>query len=318
VSQFKALHTLTEEDPPRPAPVTLFRAEDGLPILPAAPEPVLAQVGAAGLGPERLAPPGHAPLVLLLPESGWESQNLAALVAFQQAAPDRPAVLVAPTPRGHRPTSIRAVPGSPSRVGKEPTAPERVLLQPAETSLQAVLLDRDGTIIVDRHYLADPARLELLPGAAEGLGHLQQHGLGRVVVTNQSGVARGTIDPDQLAAVHAGLVSMLGAQGVTLNGIYSCPHGEADNCPCRKPRPGLAYAAAADLGLDLARVVVVGDTGADLGLARALAVPSFLVLTGQGRETMAREVERADFVVSGLEELAGILTHPAGPGRPLV
>jgi len=103
---------------------------------------------------------------------------------------------------------------------------------------------------------------------------------------------------------------------VRLDGIFACPHREEDDCACRKPKVGLARQAEAELGLDLSRVVVAGDKSADLGLARALGVPAFLVMTGSGRTTLAENGLPADFVVDGVDELARIVTHPAGVGQP--
>jgi D-glycero-D-manno-heptose 1,7-bisphosphate phosphatase len=170
----------------------------------------------------------------------------------------------------------------------------------------AVLLDRDGTLIVDRDYLSDPAGVELLPGAAAGLRKLRDLGLALVVVTNQSGIGRGLFDEAALAAVHDRLTTLLAAEGVRLDGIYHCPHAPADDCACRKPRTELALRAARDLGLDLARAFVVGDKRADVELGRALGVPGILVRTGYGERELAGGVT-ADAVAGDLEGAAQII-----------
>ena len=104
---------------------------------------------------------------------------------------------------------------------------------------RVVLLDRDGTIIIDRHYLADPRGVELIEGAAEGLRRLAALGLGLVVVTNQSAIGRGRLDVEGLERIHRELSRLLADRGVRLDGIFWCPHRPEDDCDCRKPRSGM-------------------------------------------------------------------------------
>ena len=101
-----------------------------------------------------------------------------------------------------------------------------------------VLLDRDGTIIIEREYLSDPQQVELVPGASEALRRLRQIGLGLAVITNQSGVGRGYCDAGRVALVHGRMCALLAAEGAYLDGIYVCPHTPEDGCSCRKPNPG--------------------------------------------------------------------------------
>lgn len=181
-----------------------------------------------------------------------------------------------------------------------------------ESPRDVALLDRDGTIIEDRHYLSDPAGVVLLPGAAEGLRLLGQAQVTRVVLTNQSGVATGRIQPEILPLIHRRLVELLQAAGADLEGIYICPHAPDDGCACRKPATGLAFQAARDLGIDLDRSFMVGDKPADIELARRLGVPAFLVATGEGMITEATRKAIPDFLVSGLDAVARIVLHPGG------
>jgi D-glycero-D-manno-heptose 1,7-bisphosphate phosphatase len=168
-----------------------------------------------------------------------------------------------------------------------------------------VLLDRDGTLNVERHYLAHPRDLELLPRTVPALLRLRRLGLGLVVVTNQSGIGRGYFGHADVAAVHARLIAILAEGGVALDGIYLCPHTDADVCTCRKPRPGMALQAARDHHFDPASAFVIGDKAADIELGRAIHATTFLVTTGYGHETARTLTARADHVVADVWEAAG-------------
>ena len=163
------------------------------------------------------------------------------------------------------------------------SAPRTIVSLPSMTPARRfVLLDRDGTLNVDRHYLSDPAQLELYPGVLAALRRLRELGFGLVVVTNQSGVARGYFDLATVARVNARLVDMLAAGGVALDGIYYCPHGADSDCACRKPRPGMVEQAVADHGFDPRQAFVVGDKAVDVALAEAVGATGILVRTGWG------------------------------------
>ena len=141
----------------------------------------------------------------------------------------------------------------------------------------ALLLDRDGTLIRDVGYPRDPADVELLPGVA-GLREAREVlGYQLVIVGNQSGVARGQIQPDEAAAVQEAVVARLGAEGIVLDGAYFCFHGPDDACPCRKPAPGLLLRAAQDLRLDLGSSLMIGDRASDAeaGLAAGCSALTF-------------------------------------------
>ncbi len=133
---------------------------------------------------------------------------------------------------------------------------------------RALLVDRDGTLIVDVGYPRDPARVEPLPGAIDALRELQQR-FALVIISNQSGLARGLITVAEAGAVHARVVELFGQAGVTFAGAYYCPHAPDAGCRCRKPAPGLLLDAAADLGLDLAASTMLGDKPSDLAAGRA-------------------------------------------------
>lgn len=159
----------------------------------------------------------------------------------------------------------------------------------------AVFLDRDGTVQVEVDYLADPAGVELIEGVGKSLAALQRAGFALVVVTNQSGVARGILDEARLAAIHLRLSELLALDGVELDGIYWCPHhpqhGEPPyrcECSCRKPLPGMLLDAAREQALDLARSWMIGDAERDLDAGTAASVRSILVETGKGADERAR------------------------------
>jgi D-glycero-D-manno-heptose 1,7-bisphosphate phosphatase len=133
---------------------------------------------------------------------------------------------------------------------------------------RALFLDRDGTLIVDVGYPRDPEAVELVDGAADALRALQQ-GWALVVISNQSGIGRGLISEQQATAVHERFVARFAALGVRFAGFYYCPHAPDAGCACRKPAPGLLRDAAAELGLDLARSVMIGDKASDIEAGRA-------------------------------------------------
>lgn len=163
-----------------------------------------------------------------------------------------------------------------------------------------VILDRDGTLNVERHYLSDPDGVELLPGVPEGLAKLRSLGFGLIVVTNQSALARGYVDLQRLQAIHQRLTDLLAAQGVTLDGIYFCPHMPDAGCACRKPGAGLVRQAEAELGFDARQAFVVGDNVVDIALGKALGVPAVLVMTGYGRQVYEEGKVHPDFCAENL------------------
>lgn len=148
---------------------------------------------------------------------------------------------------------------------------------------RAVFLDRDGVINEEMGYINHLSRFRLLPGVGEAIALLKAHGLKVVVVTNQSGVARKYFPASFVAQVHQHLRDLLRPQGAEPDAIYVCTHAPEDNCPCRKPKPGLLLQAAAELELDLARSYLVGDRFNDLETAARVGAKGILVLTGYGR-----------------------------------
>lgn len=158
------------------------------------------------------------------------------------------------------------------------------------TARRALFLDRDGTLIVDVGYPRDPALVEPLPGAVEALRDLQRDWL-LVIVSNQSGIARGLITPDEARAVHERVVELFAAGGVTFAGAYYCPHGPDHGCRCRKPAPGMLLDAARELDIELAASVMIGDKPSDVECGRAAGCPMSLRFDGSWIELVARLAE---------------------------
>lgn len=155
---------------------------------------------------------------------------------------------------------------------------------------RAVFLDRDGTINIEKDYLYRPDDFEFVPGAAEAINLLKQHGYLVVVVTNQSGVARGYYTEADVHNLHSHIDRLLEAAGTAVDAWYYCPHhsaGKGDyavDCQCRKPLPGMLLEAACDLDIDLAASWMVGDKLVDVEAGIAAGCKPLLVKTGYGAD----------------------------------
>ncbi|MFZ5980273.1 MAG: HAD-IIIA family hydrolase [Candidatus Zixiibacteriota bacterium] len=169
-------------------------------------------------------------------------------------------------------------------------AKEMLLADP--NKFPAIFFDRDGTVVVDKDYLADPEGVEFEKGAVEALKLAVENKYKIVIVSNQSGVARGFFTLDEVERVNARLLEMLARERVNIDAVYYCPHhpkGKVDEftseCFCRKPGPGMAEEAARTLKLDLRRSAIIGDTSADVNFGRVNGMLPLLVRTGYGRKT---------------------------------
>jgi len=183
--------------------------------------------------------------------------------------------------------------------------------------VKAVFLDRDGTIIEDKMYLADPRAVRILPGAAQGMRILREHGYLLIVVTNQSGVARGYFTTEDLDRVHQRISELLRKEGVGYDGLYYCPHfkdGVVEpynvDCECRKPKPGLILTAAKDFGIDLEKSFLVGDSERDIEAGRRAGVRTIL-LAGQSDEKS--KAIQADYHAADLLEAANWIIGQTTP-----
>lgn len=148
----------------------------------------------------------------------------------------------------------------------------------------AVFLDRDGTLIEEKHHLAEPHEVSLIPGVAESLRAVRAQGHPVVVISNQAGVGRGLFPESRVHAVMARLRQLLRAEGVELDAVRFCPHAPDAGCDCRKPGGRLLRDAAHDLRISLRDSVMVGDRWIDVDAGRAAGATGVLVRTGYGRE----------------------------------
>ncbi len=176
---------------------------------------------------------------------------------------------------------------------------------------RAVFLDRDGTIIREAGYLSDPDGVELLPGSVDAMRRLRAAGFLLVVVTNQSGIARGYYGEKELAEIHRTLDRMLSERGARIDAYYYCPHhpehGDVRECDCRKPGTGMADTAARERDIDLKASYFVGDKASDVELGINAGGRTVLVLTGFGeqeRGVLDGRGIRPDKVCEGLPEAA--------------
>lgn len=175
------------------------------------------------------------------------------------------------------------------------------------TRRRFLLMDRDGTLIMERRYLSHPDQVELIPGAAHSLRTLAEAGVGIAVVTNQSGVGRGYFDLSAVDRVHDRIDGLLRAEGVVLDGIYVCPHLPEDACGCRKPDAGLIDQVVRDFDIDPAASFVVGDNWADIELGHRIGALTILVRTGHGLEAHQDVSLDPDHVVDDLPAAAALI-----------
>jgi D-glycero-D-manno-heptose 1,7-bisphosphate phosphatase len=163
-------------------------------------------------------------------------------------------------------------------------------------SRPGIFLDRDGTIIVESNYLGDPKGAILEKDAVKGLVAMAAMGYPLIVVSNQSGIARGLFTDEHARAVNARVDALLLAQGVEILAWYFCPHDSQSSCDCRKPRPGMLIKAAREHDLDLGPSFIIGDKYSDLEAGAAVQVRGVLVRTGYG-DRQAEIARKAGYTV---------------------
>jgi histidinol-phosphate phosphatase family protein len=186
-----------------------------------------------------------------------------------------------------------------------------------------IFLDKDGTLVPDLPYNADPEQVRLLPGVARGLSRLFAAGYRLVIVTNQSGVARGYFPETALEGVEQRLHQLLEQEaGVLLSGFYYCPHhpegsipAYAIQCQCRKPRPGMLLGAADELGIDLPGSWMIGDILNDVEAGRRAGCNTILIDNGGETEWEPGPYRRPDYITADFEEAAEVILTQARPGE---
>lgn len=169
-----------------------------------------------------------------------------------------------------------------------------------------IFLDRDGTIVADKHYLFRIEDLEFLPRATDGLKKLQKAGYKFIIVTNQAGVARNMYTLEDMQKFHDEMSRKLAEQGISIEEIYYCPHHPefSGDCECRKPKPGLAKRAALKLRIGLASSFFIGDKDCDIELGKNCGGKTILISNGQ-----YKTVSKPDFTVNNLDEAANIIIN---------
>jgi histidinol-phosphate phosphatase family protein len=175
--------------------------------------------------------------------------------------------------------------------------------------MKAVFLDRDGTIARDVHYCRRPEDFEILPTVPDAVRLLNENGFKVVVITNQSGVARGYFTEETLAQIHDKMRRELARYGAWVDAIYYCPHHPDDRCECRKPKAALFHRAAKEHDINFDRSYVVGDMQIDVAAGKALGCHTILVTTGPGKGEDI--VDPPDYVADSLLQAAQWITRQA-------
>ncbi|MBI4534932.1 MAG: D-glycero-beta-D-manno-heptose 1,7-bisphosphate 7-phosphatase [Ignavibacteriae bacterium] len=188
-----------------------------------------------------------------------------------------------------------------------------------------MFIDRDGTLNEEMDFIRTPDDLKLINGAAASVRKLNERGLATVVISNQSGVARGYLTEEDLARIHEKLIQELSREGASVDRIYYCPHHPTDgnapynnDCECRKPKPGMLKRAEKDLGIDLRKSFVVGDSVVDMQAGAAVGATTILVLTGYGKNTNEERKRgniSVDVVVESIQEAVDHILQKIGKGE---
>jgi histidinol-phosphate phosphatase family protein len=173
---------------------------------------------------------------------------------------------------------------------------------------RAVFLDRDGVIIVEKNFLADFSKVEYIPRSIDALKALSSK-YRKIIVSNQSGIARGYFTVDQVDEFNRALTTNLEKRGTEIDAFYFCPHGPEDNCDCRKPNIGLFEKAQERFNINFKQSWMIGDKSSDIQAGKNIDAKTILVLTGYaGNEPGAISV-KPDFTANDLFEAVEIINH---------
>ena len=175
-------------------------------------------------------------------------------------------------------------------------------------SSKYIFLDRDGTLIVNKHYLSDPKQVVLCEGAIEGLKIFADKGYKLVVVTNQSGIGRGYFTEADMRMVHERIDHLLREEAIFIESFLYCPHSPDDECKCRKPNPGLIEDWAMKHPINREKSYVIGDRLCDVELGNNSQLKTALIKTANYPEIeLAAAVKVADYVGENLKEIADMI-----------
>lgn len=170
-----------------------------------------------------------------------------------------------------------------------------------------VLMDRDGVINYDsEHFIKSPEEWQPIEGSLEAIALFNKHGYHVVVITNQSGLARGLLDEAMLEKIHAKMHQLTAEKGGNIDAVYVCPHGPNSGCICRKPKPGLLELFAADKNVSLKGIAFIGDALRDVQAAQAAGASPILVKTGKGQQTL---IDNPDLNIPVFENLYDAAKH---------
>lgn len=179
----------------------------------------------------------------------------------------------------------------------------------ADTKPQLIILDRDGVINQDSpDYIKSPEEWQPIEGSIEAIARLCRAGYRVYVATNQAGIARGLLSEAALQEIHRRMESEVQEFGGRISAIFYCPHHPDDHCQCRKPEPGMLLQAAEHAGVDISQQIYIGDSMKDIEAARAAGCKPVLVLTGNGRRTLA-DLKKPVESYEDLEAFAEILAR---------
>jgi len=170
----------------------------------------------------------------------------------------------------------------------------------------AVFLDRDGVVISEKDFIADPTKLEFISGSIEAIKLIPSHFL-KIIISNQSGIGRGYFSTAQVESFNTHLLRELEKNGAFIDEIYYCPHKPEDNCNCRKPRTGLFEQAKKKFSIDFAKSWVVGDKSSDILAGKNIAARTVLVLTGYGGNEKGGTDSKPDYMAKNLLEAVELI-----------
>jgi len=179
-----------------------------------------------------------------------------------------------------------------------------------KTKRPAVFLDRDGVLVVEKDFIVDPDDIEFYPRTIKALAAIKNKYL-KVVVSNQSGIARGFFSSEDVERFDIELSKRLSEKGIVIDAWYFCPHGPEDDCPCRKPRPGMILEAARKMNIDLKNSWIIGDKSSDIGAGKASGIKTVLVNTGYGGSEPGASNVNPDFTASDLGEAIEYINRSA-------